>query len=319
MNYEQSEASIALKLFECFSSIINHVNFVVCVCRGAEIANSSLFDVGIDHLFSFQEQRIFRKQDTFDSLIFDFSRGSNTKEPENTNASMRQSKRNIIKHIKRTTARVEELEIAKSLVFVEMALNAGSRQCLAQMFTEPLSVVIKSTSMNLDQQKQAVEVANMALDTCGMENEIATFIKTKFDELTGTLHHRTICNRSITTLLIPHFNVATIQPGCASVIEGVSRSRNAHLDGDTQNYDWDDGYTCHQPNIHPARAAKILFISPSLAKSILLFTGKVADILVEAGHEVIFFIPEVIAENNINGTKLSQRIVRMNNISTAFL
>uniref|UniRef100_A0A915CMA9 BACK domain-containing protein n=1 Tax=Ditylenchus dipsaci TaxID=166011 RepID=A0A915CMA9_9BILA len=50
----------------------------------------------------------------------------------------------------------------------------------------------------------------------------------------------------ITTLLIPHFNVATIQPGCASVIEGVSRSRNALLDGDTQNYDWDDGYTCHQ-------------------------------------------------------------------------
>ena len=26
------------------------------------------------------------------------------------------------------------------------------------------------------------------------------------------------------------------------------RSRNALLDGDTQNYDWDSGYTCHQLN-----------------------------------------------------------------------
>ncbi|CAF93746.1 unnamed protein product [Tetraodon nigroviridis] len=33
---------------------------------------------------------------------------------------------------------------------------------------------------------------------------------------------------------------------CASVVEGVSRSRNALLNGDTRNYDWDSGYTCHQ-------------------------------------------------------------------------
>ncbi|KAL0163575.1 hypothetical protein M9458_039328, partial [Cirrhinus mrigala] len=30
------------------------------------------------------------------------------------------------------------------------------------------------------------------------------------------------------------------------VTEGVSRSRNALLNGDTRNYDWDSGYTCHQ-------------------------------------------------------------------------
>ena len=30
------------------------------------------------------------------------------------------------------------------------------------------------------------------------------------------------------------------------VIEGVCRSRNALLNGDTSNYDWDNGYTCHQ-------------------------------------------------------------------------
>ncbi|KAE9548774.1 hypothetical protein FO519_008012 [Halicephalobus sp. NKZ332] len=48
-----------------------------------------------------------------------------------------------------------------------------------------------------------------------------------------------------TTLQIPRHNVATIQQN-ALVIEGVSRSRNALLNGDTKNYDWDNGYTCHQ-------------------------------------------------------------------------
>lgn len=45
--------------------------------------------------------------------------------------------------------------------------------------------------------------------------------------------------------LVPSENVASIST-CASVIEGVSRSRNALLNGDTRNYDWDSGYTCHQ-------------------------------------------------------------------------
>jgi BTB/POZ domain-containing protein 9 len=44
---------------------------------------------------------------------------------------------------------------------------------------------------------------------------------------------------------VPKENVATIDKS-ASVIEGVSRSRNALLNGDTKNYDWDSGYTCHQ-------------------------------------------------------------------------
>ncbi|ETE64447.1 BTB/POZ domain-containing protein 9, partial [Ophiophagus hannah] len=46
-------------------------------------------------------------------------------------------------------------------------------------------------------------------------------------------------------LIVPTENVATVAD-CASVIEGVSRSRNALLNGDTKNYDWDSGYTCHQ-------------------------------------------------------------------------
>ncbi|GLV39696.1 BTB (POZ) domain containing 9 [Carabus blaptoides fortunei] len=46
-------------------------------------------------------------------------------------------------------------------------------------------------------------------------------------------------------LIVPKHNVATMELS-ASVIEGVSRSRNALLNGDTQHYDWDSGYTCHQ-------------------------------------------------------------------------
>lgn len=46
-------------------------------------------------------------------------------------------------------------------------------------------------------------------------------------------------------LIVPSSNVATLDHS-ALVIEGVCRSRNALLNGDTSNYDWDSGYTCHQ-------------------------------------------------------------------------
>ncbi|CAF3473058.1 unnamed protein product [Rotaria socialis] len=43
----------------------------------------------------------------------------------------------------------------------------------------------------------------------------------------------------------PIENIATIEEG-AIVSEGVSRVRNALINGDYQSYDWDTGYTCHQ-------------------------------------------------------------------------
>lgn len=46
-------------------------------------------------------------------------------------------------------------------------------------------------------------------------------------------------------LISPRYNVATVPQG-AVVLEGVSRTRNALLNGDVKNYDWDSGYTCHQ-------------------------------------------------------------------------
>lgn len=45
--------------------------------------------------------------------------------------------------------------------------------------------------------------------------------------------------------LVPTENVASIAAS-ATVLEGVSRSRNALLNGNTRDYDWDSGYTCHQ-------------------------------------------------------------------------
>jgi len=46
-------------------------------------------------------------------------------------------------------------------------------------------------------------------------------------------------------VIVPTENVALPSLG-ASVIEGVSRSRNALLNGEVGNYDWNIGYTCHQ-------------------------------------------------------------------------
>lgn len=46
-------------------------------------------------------------------------------------------------------------------------------------------------------------------------------------------------------LLVPTENVATIK-NSALVIEGVSRTRNALINGNIRSYDWDSGYTCHQ-------------------------------------------------------------------------
>jgi len=46
-------------------------------------------------------------------------------------------------------------------------------------------------------------------------------------------------------IIFPSSNVAFIREN-ALLIEGVSRNRNALIDGNTENYDWESGYTCHQ-------------------------------------------------------------------------
>uniref|UniRef100_A0A1I7U6P3 BTB domain-containing protein n=1 Tax=Caenorhabditis tropicalis TaxID=1561998 RepID=A0A1I7U6P3_9PELO len=49
----------------------------------------------------------------------------------------------------------------------------------------------------------------------------------------------------ISKIIIPHRNITTIE-NHARVVEGVSRCRNALINGDITSYDWDSGYTCHQ-------------------------------------------------------------------------
>ncbi|XP_030766538.1 BTB/POZ domain-containing protein 9 isoform X2 [Sitophilus oryzae] len=51
--------------------------------------------------------------------------------------------------------------------------------------------------------------------------------------------------KMLNDIICPNYNVATLEKS-AVVIEGVSRARNALLNGDTKQYDWDSGYTCHQ-------------------------------------------------------------------------
>ena len=46
-------------------------------------------------------------------------------------------------------------------------------------------------------------------------------------------------------LIVAQSNVAKVDVS-ACIIEGVSRDRNALINGDINTYDWDSGYTCHQ-------------------------------------------------------------------------
>lgn len=54
-----------------------------------------------------------------------------------------------------------------------------------------------------------------------------------------------ICSTHVCVHVVPSENVANISAS-ATVLEGVSRSRNALLNGNTRDYDWESGYTCHQ-------------------------------------------------------------------------
>lgn len=53
------------------------------------------------------------------------------------------------------------------------------------------------------------------------------------------------CPVRVNGIVAPVKNIATLDRS-AVVLEGVSRTRNALLNGDVKNYDWDSGYTCHQ-------------------------------------------------------------------------
>ncbi|CAL8103889.1 unnamed protein product [Calicophoron daubneyi] len=58
------------------------------------------------------------------------------------------------------------------------------------------------------------------------------------------LYSESVCQQ-IDGFLVPSYNVASVEHG-ATVLEGVSRNRNALIDGNARMYDWNSGYTCHQ-------------------------------------------------------------------------
>lgn len=65
-------------------------------------------------------------------------------------------------------------------------------------------------------------------------------------------------------------------------------------------------------------AAKILLYTPSVSPSHIVMSGRMADVLVKAGHDVVLFIPEYDSTVTMNGTKLA-KIWRMDNISDVFV
>ncbi|KAH7693770.1 Protein UGT-45, partial [Aphelenchoides avenae] len=55
---------------------------------------------------------------------------------------------------------------------------------------------------------------------------------------------------------------------------------------------------------------KVLVYSPSLGYSHMQFQGTLADLLVEAGHEVHVLIPDRVPTINSNGTEKAQKVIR---------
>uniref|UniRef100_A0A914E924 Uncharacterized protein n=1 Tax=Acrobeloides nanus TaxID=290746 RepID=A0A914E924_9BILA len=63
------------------------------------------------------------------------------------------------------------------------------------------------------------------------------------------------------------------------------------------------------------RKLKILINSPNVGYSHLQFQGKLADTLVEAGHDVHILIPMWNQVDYTNGTKKVQRVLRYSTIT----
>uniref|UniRef100_A0A914XI84 UDP-glucuronosyltransferase n=1 Tax=Plectus sambesii TaxID=2011161 RepID=A0A914XI84_9BILA len=56
-------------------------------------------------------------------------------------------------------------------------------------------------------------------------------------------------------------------------------------------------------------AYKILVYSPGLSNSHLMFNGRIADLLISAGHDVLIYKPELMAAANKNGSDIARMLV----------
>uniref|UniRef100_A0A1A9WPM9 F5/8 type C domain-containing protein n=1 Tax=Glossina brevipalpis TaxID=37001 RepID=A0A1A9WPM9_9MUSC len=76
-------------------------------------------------------------------------------------------------------------------------------------------------------------------------NKVGGDLKNVFHVVSLEALHLMNIPRVVEGIVTPTGNVATIEMG-AIVVDGVSRTRNALLNGNYVDYDWDSGYTCHQ-------------------------------------------------------------------------
>lgn len=110
------------------------------------------------------------------------------------------------------------------------------------------------------EQKDWVRVIDYSHYSCRswqylyFENRVVQYIRivgthNTVNKVFHLVHFEACCKlkipKMVGDIICPKHNVATLEKS-AVVIEGVSRSRNALLNGDTKHYDWDSGYTCHQ-------------------------------------------------------------------------
>uniref|UniRef100_A0A914XCS9 glucuronosyltransferase n=2 Tax=Plectus sambesii TaxID=2011161 RepID=A0A914XCS9_9BILA len=56
-------------------------------------------------------------------------------------------------------------------------------------------------------------------------------------------------------------------------------------------------------------AYKILVYSPGLSNSHLMFNGRIADLLISAGHDVLIYKPELMAAATTNGSDIARMLV----------
>lgn len=64
-------------------------------------------------------------------------------------------------------------------------------------------------------------------------------------------------------------------------------------------------------------SGKVLVYSPSISRSHLISNGRIADALVDAGHDVVMFIPEYEPLTDFTGTKKA-KVITMKNFSNKF-
>ena len=126
-----------------------------------------------------------------------------------------------------------------SRIFLEFPLYIGWGEGEPQDFSERLIALFYDSTRKLQ------KIVSTALLTQGLFSWIvdSATAESFMSEKRYIFIHFFLLFFTIKT--VPSENVALPSLG-ASVIEGVSRSRNALLNGEVGNYDWNNGYTCHQ-------------------------------------------------------------------------